>query len=248
MTPQTGNATGLNFPNSIVIGGAGSAAIGGNASAFPAAIDAKSGGSAIQIALGSADGTKSLKALLTALESEGKARIVSRPSVATTNNKQATIKSTNKIRVRLPQGGLSVATGAGANAGSGGGSATETIEVGISLDVTPQASPDYYVLLDINAKSSNVGTIQVDGIPNEIERAATSTVLVSSGQTFAMGGIYKTTESDSNSGVPFLRDIPVLGTFFRRSFFTGKDEELMFFITPRIIEGSFDDAAMRAAS
>lgn len=246
-SPATGNATGYNFPNSITIGGGGTN-LGGNASSFPAEIGV-TGGSAMSMIFGSADGTRSITSLLSAIEKEGVGRVVSRPSVSTTNNKQATIKSVTKIRIKLPSGGLSVATGQGAAANGGGGAATESVEAGIILEVTPQASPDYYVLLDINAKSSTLGsrTDGADGIPPETERSATSTVLVSSGQTFAMGGIYKISEADDDFGVPFLKDIPVLGNFFRRIRTETKDEELMFFITPRIIEGSFDDGAMSAA-
>lgn len=243
-SPATGNATHWNFPNSVSVGG--SAAPGNTGSNFPAAIGAASG-SAVSILLGSADGSATLSARLSSLEEEGRIRVVSRPAVATTNNTKAQIKSVEKIRVKTPSGGLSVATGTGASNSANSGVATETIEIGITLDVTPQASPDYYVLLDINAKSSTFGSRQVEGIPSEVERAATSTVLVSSGQTFAMGGIYKITDNNSISGVPFLKDIPVLGHLFRRDKVDNADEELVFFITPRIIEGSFDDAAMRSA-
>ena len=141
-----------------------------------------------------------------------------------------------------------MATGSGASASGSSTTATEVVEIGIILEVTPQASPDYYVLLDINAKSSTFGSKTVDGIPSEVERSATSSVLVSSGQTFAMGGIYKISDKDGVNGVPFLKDIPALGHLFRWSQIDNSDEELLFFITPRIIEGSFDDAAMRANS
>ena len=244
-SPETGNATGYNFPNSIEV--AGSVTDGGVGSSFPVAV-AETGGSAVSFLLDSADGTKSLDFRLTALEDEGSIRVVSRPSVATTNNQQAVIRSVEKVQIKTPSGGLSVATGAGANASGNGGVATETIEIGIVLEVTPQASPDYFVLLDINAKSSTFGAQVVDDIPSEVERSATSSVLVSSGQTFAMGGIYKISDSDSVSGVPFLKDIPFLGHLFRRQSVDNNDEELIFFITPRIIEGSFDDAAMKLSS
>lgn len=238
----TGNPTGLNFPNSIGIQGSDTS--GENQfSSFPAAA-----GSAISFLLGSADGSKNLDLRLSALETEGRVRVISRPAVATTNNKQATIKSVEKIRVKTPQGGLSVATGQGASASGSSSIATEAIEIGIVLEVTPQASPDYYVLLDINAKSSTLGAQLVEGIPSEIERSATSTVLVSSGQTFAMGGIYKISDNDNVTGVPFLKDIPFLGHFFRRAGVVNSDEELLFFITPRIVEGSFDDATMKFTS
>lgn len=244
-SPATGNGTGLNFPSAISVGGTLGDGIA--ASAFPAAVS-KTGGSAIGMLFDSADGTRSLEVRLTQLETEGRIRIVSRPAVATTNNKAAEIKSVEKYRVRLPSGGTSVATGQGSTANGTGGAATEVIEAGIVLNVTPQASPDYYILLDIKAKSSTFGNSDVEGIPNEIERSASSSVLVSSGQTFALGGIYKLTDKDDVSGVPFLKDIPVLGTFFRRLQTTNADEELLFFITPRIVEGSFDDSSMKAAS
>ncbi len=243
-SPATGNATGNNFPNSVSIGGglAPGSTIG---SAFPAAVSAV-GGSAVNLLFDSADGSRSLDARISALESEGRGRIISRPSVATINNKQAQIKSVEKFRVKTPDSGTSIVQGgAGGSTSGGGSSAFETFEVGITLDVTPQASPDYYVLLDINAKSSTLGSQTVDGIPSEIERSATSTVLVSSGQTFALGGIYKITDLDTISGVPFLKDIPVVGHMFRNLKVDNSDEELIFFITPRIVEGSFDDASMK---
>ncbi len=244
-SPATGNATGMNFPNAISFGG--SAGPGNSAASFPAAISEGSG-SAVSLLLESADGTKALGARISALEREGRIRVVSRPAVATTNNKPATIKSVEKIRVKTPSGGLSVATGSGAQASGSAAVATETIEIGITLEVTPQASPDYYVLLDIAAKSSNFGGRTVEGIPSEIERSATSTVLVSSGQTFAMGGIYKLVDNNTLEGVPFLKDIPFLGHLFRRSLVDNSDEELLFFITPRIVEGSFDDAVMKVGT
>lgn len=232
-SPQTGNATGSNFPNSVQLG---------TSVSNPAAAVANS----VSLLLGSADGTKSLTQVVTALESEGTVRIVSRPAVATTNNTPAIIKSIEKIRIRLPQGGVSVATGAGASAAGQGQTATETIDIGIVLTVTPQASPDYFVLMDIDAKSSTLGTNSVDGIPSEVERSARSSVLVSSGQTFALGGIYKTTDQTNLGGLPFFKDLPVFGHVFRRLNTENRDEELLFFLTPRIVEGSFDDASMKA--
>jgi len=145
---------------------------------------------------------------------------------------------------------VSVATGSGAVAAGSGAVATEVIEVGIILNVTAQASPDSSVLLDVNAKSSALSTTVtgIGEIPPEIERSANSSVLVSSGQTFAMGGIYRLSERDELRGVPWLKDIPFFGPFFRSMDVEDRDEELIFFLTPRIIEGSFDDAAMKGVS
>ncbi len=236
--PSTGNATGLNFPNSINITGD---ATGGNLSNFPAA-----DGGAIAAILGSADGARALSARLSALESEGRIRIVSRPQIATINNKTAEIKSVETLRVKLPSNGTSVATGSGATAAGGGQAAFEELDIGIELRVTPQASPDYYVLLDVEATSSEFSqsSASVDGIPPTIERTVTSTILVKSGQTFALGGVYRIQDLDTVDGVPWLKDIPFLGVAFRRTQVVKSDEELVFFITPHIVEGSFDASLM----
>jgi type IV pilus assembly protein PilQ len=248
-SPATGNGTGLNFPSAIAVGGSADPTNTNSitGSAFPVASSA-SLGSAVTMLFDSADGTRSLALRLSQLEQEGQVRIISKPAVATTNNKAAEIKSVEKYRVKLPNGGLSIASGSGATSSGSGDVATQTIEAGIILNVTPQASPDYYILLDIKAKSSSFGAKSVDGIPNEIERSASSSVLVSSGQTFALGGIYKINEQDRISGVPFFKDIPVLGTLFRNTTTEQADEELLFFITPRIVEGSFEDASVKVVS
>jgi len=241
MASKYGNATGMNFPSSVEVGGSSPDASGGTwASSFPA-VD---GSGAITAILDSADGARSLSARLSAFESEGLVKVISRPQVATVNNKQAKIDATEVMRIRLPDSGLSVATGQGAAASGGSDKAVEEIKVGIELTVTPQASPDYYVLLDLNAKSSTFGAEKVDGIPNTIERSATSTVLVKSGQTFALGGVYRINDSDTVEGLPFLKDIPFLGHMFRSSLVEKKDEELIFFITPHIVEGSFEKGSL----
>lgn len=240
----TGNATGKNFPNSVLIGG-DPAYASGNAVNFPATnVQSTGPGSAIGAVLGSADGSRALSLRLTMYEQEGKVKVISRPQVATVNNKEAEIKSVETVRVKLPSSGTSVATGAGASASAGGSSAFQEIDVGITLRVTPQASPDYYVLLDVYAKSSTFGDKSVDSIPSTREREATSTILVKSGQTFALGGVYQISDTDSVLGVPFFKDIPVLGAMFRETSINKGDQELIFFITPHIVEGSFDSSAM----
>ncbi len=234
---ETGNGTGYNFPSDVTVAGS-NGDTGNTFSSFPAA-----SGSAVSFIFDSLDGTKSLSARLSGLEEEGKIKTISKPSVVTTNNTPAEIKNVETIQVRLPDSGTTVATGQGSSASGSSKAATESIDVGITLKVTPQASPDYYVLLDVMGESSQFGSREVDGVPSIVIRRATSTVLVSSGQTFALGGVYKVTDKDSLSGVPFLKDIPVLGHFFRHSNIDNSDEELLFFVTPRIVEGSFDDAA-----
>jgi type IV pilus assembly protein PilQ len=110
------------------------------------------------------------------------------------------------------------------------------IKAGITLEVTPQVSADGFVLLNIVAKSSTLDFAQaIENIPAEISREAKANVLVKDGETVVIGGIMKDTSSNSDSGVPYLKDIPVLGWLFKRASWRKDLEELVVFITPRII-------------
>jgi type IV pilus secretin PilQ/predicted competence protein len=236
--PQTGNPTGANFPGSIGVGGSG---LGTGVSGIPFIADFPAGsavagsGSALNLALGSIDGSHSLDVRVSALERTGKARIVSRPRVVTLNNVAATIKSLTIIRVRLPSTGTVISTGAGGSAG-GNTNATEKIETGIILVVTPQVSSDGFVLLDMSAKSSQADfTRTVDQIPTEITREANSHILVKSGQTVVLGGIYRDNYSESQTGLPYLQNIPGLGWLFRDLNKSDRREDLLVFMTPRIM-------------
>ena len=100
---------------------------------------------------------RDISAILTAAESEGNIRIISRPSVVTLNNVESTISSLRVLRVALPTGTTNIASGTGA-AASGGAVATEQIPVGITLSVTPQVSSDGFILLNISVKSSSLGS------------------------------------------------------------------------------------------
>ncbi len=252
--PQTGNPTGLNFPGTIGVGGAGlsdgSAPAGTNGAARPPVpflfdFPVQTGfggfgagsGSSLDLVLGSLDGVHALAARLTALEQQGKAKVISRPRVITLNNVAATIQSLTILRVKLPSTGTVINTGTGGAAGSAS-TATEKINTGITLVVTPQVSGDGYVLMSIYAKSSQPDFTQgrsVDGIPNEISREANSNVLIKDGETVVLGGIFRNTFDSSETGVPYLRGIPVLGWLFKRLQTTNHYEELLVFITPRVV-------------
>jgi type IV pilus assembly protein PilQ len=246
--PQTGTSTGVNFPGTVNFGGSGlNTGSGGTPFLvdFPAAGNfAPGSGTALDLALGSLDGSRSLDLRLTALESKGKGRIVSRPRVVTLNNVAATIKSLTILRVRLPSTGTVINTGAGGAAGAQE-SATEKIETGIILTVTPQVSADGFVLLDLFAKSSQADfTRTVDNIPTEITREATSHVLVRDGQTVVLGGIYRDTATENTSGVPFFDAIPGLKWLFRNESKSKRREDLLVFLTPRVLTSVPKSAAL----
>lgn len=265
--PETGNAPGVNFPGRINAGGSGLGTGSGSVAPgqipagrvpfladFPATSVAPGLGSAFDVLLGSLDGSKSLAARLTALEREGKGKIISRPRVVTLNNQAANIESLEILRVKLPSTGTVISTGAGGVAGSSQ-AATEQIKTGITLTVTPQLSSDGFVFLDVFAKSSTLQppaqsqAPSPDGIPNEISRQAESHVLIKDGETFVLGGVFRNTLNDQDNGVPYLRSIPVLGWAFKNTVTADNRQELLVFITPRSVRarGTEDLASLPSA-
>ena len=192
-------------------------------------------GAAIDLALASLGGADELTARLTALEEAGKGRVISRPRVVTMNNVAATIQSLTILRVKLPSTGTVINTGSG-GAAETANTATEKINTGITLVVIPQVSSDGFVLMNIYAKSSVPDFSRtVEGIPTEIAREANSNVLVRDGETVVLGGIYRTTGDDREAGVPFLARAPVLGWLFKRTLVSKRREELLVFLTPRVL-------------
>jgi type IV pilus assembly protein PilQ len=236
--PATGNPTGVNFPGNIGFGGSGLGSGSGGVpflADFPAQQAVAGAGSALGLSLGSLDGSQALDLRLSAFERQGKARVVSRPRVVTLNNVAATIKSLTILRVRLPSTGTVINTGAGGAAGAQV-AATEKIETGIILVVTPQVSSDGFVLLDMSTKSSQADFSRtVDQIPTEITREANSHILVKSGQTVVLGGIYRDNYDETRTGVPYLQDVPAIGWLFRNYNRNARREDLLVFLTPRIM-------------
>ncbi|NOT54906.1 MAG: type IV pilus secretin PilQ [Deltaproteobacteria bacterium] len=243
--PGTGNPTGRNFPGRIGLGGSGLGAGSGGVpflADFPASVGPGSG-SALDLVLGSLSGSQALSVRLSALEREGKARVVSRPRVVTINNKVAEIKSRRTVRVPKISGSLNVG-GAGSN--QGGGDAFEEFDVGVTLKITPQISSDGFVLLDVSAESSELAdpsvttsspSTSIPIIPDSLLRTASSNVLIRAGETFVLGGILSDNMNSSEEGTPYLRKVPGLGWLFRGDSNSRVKSELMVFITPRIVPG-----------
>jgi type IV pilus assembly protein PilQ len=245
-SPETGNAPGQNFPGRVR--GGGILAGGENSPAslvpfiadFPAASVAPGSGAAYDLLLGSLDGAHNLNARLTALERQGKGKVISRPRVVTLNNVAAKIESLEILRVKLPSTGTVISTGAGGAAGAAQ-NATEQIRTGIVLKVTPQVSSDGYIFLDVYAKSSALVSPEQsqapspDGIPNEVSREAESHVLIKDGETFVLGGVFRNILDESNQGLPFLSNIPVIGWAFKNQRDIDNRQELLVFVTPRAV-------------
>lgn len=240
-SPATGNPTGYNFPGTIAFGGAQTVPpeVGLNngidpvtGALIPFVADFPAGGnfgpgngSALDLVLGAIDQSQFVDVRLTQLEQLHKLKIIARPRVVTRNNQEATIKSVDVLRVRLPQstviGGYAV------------GVATQAIEVGIELKIRPQVSSDGFVLLDLKAISSNLNPAeQVDNIPVQQERETESHVLLREGQTLVIGGIYRTQKATNTSGIPYLDAVPGLGWLFGSVNSASQREDLVIFVTP----------------
>jgi type IV pilus secretin PilQ/predicted competence protein len=244
-SPETGNPTGVNFPGRIGLGGSGlTQGTGGTPfiADFPASA-APGAGSAIDLLLGSLDGSQTLNLRLSALETQGKARVISRPRVVTLNNRVADIRARRVVRVPIISGSLVV----GGPGTTGGGNAFQEFDVGITLKVTPQISSDGFVLLDIDAESSELTdpSVRPSGassafpvIPDELRRTASSNVLIREGQTFVLGGILQDDLRQTERGIPYLRDTPGLGWLFRGRSNNHRKDELLVFITPKLAPGT----------
>jgi type IV pilus assembly protein PilQ len=266
--PQFGNATGHEFPSSVVLGGnnigpngLSTGAAPGNGTPgsppagfasgatlgplgvpavpvpfiadFPATTVAAGSGSTFDLALGSIDGSKQLDARITALENEGKAKVISRPKVTTANNQIACIASVLIQRVRLPSAGTIIGSGGGAQA-----VAFQDITTGIILQVVPQVSADGFVLMQLKVVSSTPGEVTPpDNIPSTLDREASTTVMIKGGETLVMGGVFRDNSLDQENGIPWFRSIPGLGWLFKRMLRNNLREELLIFLTPRIVEG-----------
>ncbi len=165
-----------------------------------------------------------LDAILTMAESRGLLKILSRPRVVTQNNIQAVVKQ----GVRIP-----VVTEAQLN----GPPTTTYIDAFLRLTVTPQITVENTIFLNVDVENTTPDFgHEIGGNPTLITQQATTQVLVTDGGTVVIGGVIQTSNSTSISQVPLLGSIPWLGNLFKRQSVSSTNQELIFFITPRIVE------------
>lgn len=159
---------------------------------------------------------------LRALESEGKSQTISQPKVITANQRKAVIKQGQEIPYQ--------------EATSSGATNVEFKEAVLSLEVTPQITPDDRIIMDLIINNDDVSDTRFGGAPaidtNEIQ----TQVLVNNGETVVLGGILTTEQLRNLFKTPFFGDLPVLGRLFRYTEESNQKVELLVFITPKIIE------------
>ncbi len=163
---------------------------------------------------------------LAMMEQESKGKIISSPKVITQNKKKAEInsKDTTSFAVRTGVGDAATTT-------------YEPIDAKLVLQVTPQVTNEGSISLEIDLSKEEFGDRpSADAPPNKAQRAVKTNVLVDNGSTIVIGGIYNYSKTEAHSGVPFLKDIPIIGWLFRTPYApqTSKNE-MIIFLTPRII-------------
>ncbi len=169
---------------------------------------------------------------LSALEADGRGKVVASPRLITANQREARISQGSEIFVTIPGEGGGVGGG-----GGGGGGGLETIEAELTLVVTPQITPDDRVILDVEINQDTI--ISIDPTVLGTQEILTQ-VLVDNGETIVIGGIYQEEKTEGVTKVPFLGDIPYLGALFKRRSRLENRSELLIFLTPKIITPKLD--------
>lgn len=159
---------------------------------------------------------------LSAGESEGRLKTISRPRITTMDNKEAKIEQGESIPFETT---------------SSSGTQTIFIDANLSLTVTPHITPDGSVLMKIKASRNSIGNFRTSsGQPSINKKESTTDVLVRDGETTVIGGIVVSTNNENSKGIPLLKDIPVLGWLFKNNSTTDSQQELLIFITPTIVK------------
>ncbi len=162
---------------------------------------------------------------LTALETDNRGKIVSSPRVTTANQQKAKIASGTEIPYL--------------EASSSGAATVSFKEAVLSLEVTPQITPDDKIIMDLDVRKESVGEVFA-GVPSIDTQNVTTQVLVANGETAVLGGIFEQEERNQVEKVPFFGDIPILGNAFKRRTRQDDKTELLIFITPKIMNESLD--------
>ena len=209
--PSVGTSTGLAFPSSGVLTGG----TGGVNLAAP---------SALGLALGSINGALNLDVALRALENSGKVRIVSSPRVSTQNNIEAEITQGTQIPVQTIANNTVTVT---------------FIPAALVLRVTPQITASNTVIMRIVVDKSAPNysqTSPAQPTPSIDKQAASTTVLIPDGDTTVIGGIYNSQEATTSDRTPLLHRVPLIGWLFKNDATRESQDELLIFITPKILK------------
>ncbi len=168
-------------------------------------------------------GSYLLQLELSALQAEGRGEVVASPRVITANQKQATIEAGTEIPYQ--------------EASSSGASTTSFKKAVLSLSVTPHITPDDRIIMDLEVKQDSVGEV-FNNVPSIDTNEVQTQVLVANGDTVVLGGIFESVSRDDVSRVPFFGELPYLGRLFKNTSEDSSKQELLVFVTPKILKDS----------
>ncbi len=222
-------AWGTNYGNVIATTGGQGAGVNTSGTFFNLPAVGQNGFSAATVALSifNSSANRFLNLELSALEGDGKGRIVSSPRVITADQTRALIEQGTELPYQI--------------ATSSGATAIAFRKANLKLEVTPQITPEGNIILDVDVNKDSVGQATASGFAINTKHVKTQ-ILVENGGTVVIGGIFELTETESETRVPFLSDIPVAGNLFKQRQKSLNKQELLVFITPRMIS---DRAAAR---
>ena len=190
---------------------------------LPAAMGA-GGAGGLGIFIGALGDSLMLDVQLSALESSGRGKIVSNPKVITSDNQPAKISQGQQIPYQII---------------TQNGAQTEFKDAVLSLDVTPHVTKDGNIRLKIKATKDRPIQIPGSPIPGIDKKEAVSEVLIRDGDTAVLGGIFEAEDGDSDSGLPGLKNIPLLGWLFKTESKTNVKRELLIFLTPVVLKNQY---------
>ncbi|HJV82526.1 type IV pilus secretin PilQ [Noviherbaspirillum sp.] len=174
----------------------------------------------LAVSLFSAAANRFLNLELSAMEADGKGKIISSPRVVTADQLKALIEQGTELPYQV--------------ATSSGATSITFRKANLKLEVTPQITPDGNIILDVDVNKDSVGVETRAGFAIDTKHVKTQ-VLVENGGTVVLGGIFQQTERDAEAKVPLLGDVPVVGHLFKTTTRTNDKTELLIFITPKIV-------------
>lgn len=186
-------------------------------------VDMGAVGSTSGIGLGFVTNNAILDLQLSAMEKTGNGEVVSQPKVVTSDKETAKILKGSEVPYQ--------------EASSSGATSTSFKEAALSLEVTPQITPDNRIIMEVKVTKDEPDFSQAatTGVPAIRKNEVNAKVLVTDGETIVIGGVFSNTQSKSVDKVPFLGDLPFVGRLFRRDLVQDRKSELLVFITPRIM-------------
>ncbi|RQO83849.1 type IV pilus secretin PilQ [Acidovorax sp. FJL06] len=221
-------AFGTSYANAVASSGAGgTTSTSGNFVNLPASVSSVSSVGSFALSIFNSAANRFLTLELSAMEADGKGRIVSSPRIITADQTKALIEQGTEYpyAVTAPNGATSLAFK----------------KAVLKLEVTPQITPEGNIILDLDVNKDSRGETTTQGVAIDTKHVRTQ-ILIENGGTVVIGGIFEMEETNQENKIPFIGDVPVVGNLFKSRTKESTKREMLIFISPKIIS---DRTAMR---